>query len=442
MEEVHGQCGYDAVFEPEVDRKYVCPICLAVMRDAMQTSCGHRFCRTCILGVSVGRSVSKCPLDNTLFHRDSGIFEDIAVRREILSLRVRCDHKDNGCDWVGELRKLQEHSSSCPFLMTTCQNGCGVSILLRDVANHLTSCEHRLVHCMHCKLQVIFADLTKHQVLMCQKFPVCCTLCGRTGICREDIPRHIEKETGDCSHVIVTCQFFLIGCQFQDRRHKMPDHYRDSAHYHNILLLRKVDTQDKIIAGLNKRLETVEGIVRELSERLHNNESVIENFAQQLLNQNEQLNLVNNTSYNGRFHWKIPISNMSIEQFQSGSFYTGCPGYKVCVCIELSGHRENNEDYTSIFVVLEKGEFDDSLRFPFNSVCHVTVHDQSDNSQSYTVVFNCTNVSRCLSEEPSFNFSRGRLRFIKTQELLSEKFIADGFLYLDIEVNHCQPYCS
>ena len=35
-----------------VDNKYMCPVCLCVMRDAMQTSCGHRFCKPCITRVA------------------------------------------------------------------------------------------------------------------------------------------------------------------------------------------------------------------------------------------------------------------------------------------------------------------------------------------------------------------------------------------------------
>ena len=41
--------GYEALFHPEIDKKYMCPVCLGAMRDAMQTSCGHRFCRSCVL---------------------------------------------------------------------------------------------------------------------------------------------------------------------------------------------------------------------------------------------------------------------------------------------------------------------------------------------------------------------------------------------------------
>ena len=42
------ECGYDMNFEPELDSKYKCPVCLVAMKNAVQTKCGHRFCKTCL----------------------------------------------------------------------------------------------------------------------------------------------------------------------------------------------------------------------------------------------------------------------------------------------------------------------------------------------------------------------------------------------------------
>ena len=41
--------GYDAKFDPPLDKRLECPICLLAQRDPMQTPCGHRFCSPCIL---------------------------------------------------------------------------------------------------------------------------------------------------------------------------------------------------------------------------------------------------------------------------------------------------------------------------------------------------------------------------------------------------------
>lgn len=39
-------CISDSIAGPEA--RFECPICLAWLRDPVVTSCGHRFCRSCI----------------------------------------------------------------------------------------------------------------------------------------------------------------------------------------------------------------------------------------------------------------------------------------------------------------------------------------------------------------------------------------------------------
>ena len=41
--------GYDEYFDPPLEDKYECRICLLVLREPVVTLCGHRFCRGCIL---------------------------------------------------------------------------------------------------------------------------------------------------------------------------------------------------------------------------------------------------------------------------------------------------------------------------------------------------------------------------------------------------------
>ena len=44
-----GSEGYYEYFDPPLESKYECPICLLGLREPVQTSCGHRFCKGCIL---------------------------------------------------------------------------------------------------------------------------------------------------------------------------------------------------------------------------------------------------------------------------------------------------------------------------------------------------------------------------------------------------------
>lgn len=39
--------GYEANFNPPLEDKYKCPVCLAALRDPVQTKCGHRLCSSC-----------------------------------------------------------------------------------------------------------------------------------------------------------------------------------------------------------------------------------------------------------------------------------------------------------------------------------------------------------------------------------------------------------
>ena len=40
--------GYDEIFDPPVSTDYECPVCMLVLRNPVQTQCGHRFCAACI----------------------------------------------------------------------------------------------------------------------------------------------------------------------------------------------------------------------------------------------------------------------------------------------------------------------------------------------------------------------------------------------------------
>ena len=40
--------GHDEIFVAPVNSDYECPICITVLREPVQTPCGHRFCIACI----------------------------------------------------------------------------------------------------------------------------------------------------------------------------------------------------------------------------------------------------------------------------------------------------------------------------------------------------------------------------------------------------------
>nr|XP_011454006.2 TNF receptor-associated factor 6-B [Crassostrea gigas] len=249
---------YDAAFCSDLDRKYLCPVCLSALHEPMQTSCGHRFCKTCIQGVINGRANAKCPVDNVVFKCNDELFEDKAFQREVLSQTVKCGNHDKGCTWTGELRSYQEHDARCQYVSVHCENNCGLRIPRHQLTDHADVCERRPVDCQHCNSQIPFTDLTKHQVLACQNLPVQCTLCGQAGIRRKDISAHIDITTGDCPLTVIPCQYASFGCQFQDKRRDMVEHYREAANHHILLLVRKISDQEQRISALEREVHLIQ----------------------------------------------------------------------------------------------------------------------------------------------------------------------------------------
>ena len=58
------QFGYDKKFLHPILKRHECPICLHVMRNPVQTECGHLFCKGCLEPVlEVPNPV--CPVDKS-----------------------------------------------------------------------------------------------------------------------------------------------------------------------------------------------------------------------------------------------------------------------------------------------------------------------------------------------------------------------------------------
>lgn len=409
----------ELVFVEEPERKYVCPVCLVVMKDAVQTICGHRFCKLCIEKVSSRSGRCKCPVDNTWFHTKDEMFADIAVRREIQSLKVRCYQHDSGCAWTGDLLDLQGHAGGCEHIEIRCEFGCGEHVRRADVPHHREVCDLRPVSCEHCSLSTTSVAITRHQLLDCRKFPVVCSLCGKSGISREDISCHLNEKTGDCPRVIIPCLYKKYGCQFAGRREAMSQHEEEASHLHIGYLEKKIDNQDQQIESLTELLQQV---TRNVEENKTQFTEVVET-----LKRNQSM------SFNGSTVWKVTLV-ADQNRYISPPFYTGNPGYKLRVSLELKGHTESSQSYASLFVIHEQGQFDDAVFFPFNAYCHVDLLSNTA-GKTHSVVVNCPAMHRCRTEAEMSNIQRGLLRFLPSAELLGNVYCQNNCIYMGIRVS-------
>ncbi|XP_022093531.1 TNF receptor-associated factor 6-like isoform X2 [Acanthaster planci] len=441
-QDVHPTGGYDAEFDPPLDAKYLCPVCLAALRGPLQTKCGHRFCKMCLQRIIGTRPHVKCPVDKSWLDVKSDIFEDVAVEREILSSTVLCSNSGSGCNWRGDLRHLQVHCDACPCAKLVCPNGCEEQYLRGKSEDHLRDCPLQVLNCSHCGETIIRKDEPRHQLLVCPKYPVQCDECGHAGIIREEMPKHTDVKEGNCPSTLVPCDYQEAGCKCQIKRSELPDHYQQATTDHMRLLRMEVTAQKAL-------LQTQSALLMECNTKCSQLISEIEAMKKcfdekdKLVNQQvERISHLENTNYNGRLYWKIDLnsytgSNNSSARILSPPFYTSRPGYKLRACLELDGHVTGSTSYTSLFVVLQQGDFDDCLHFPFSTTCGVTLFDQCQNARgnsNFTSTISCGNMPRAWPGEGRDPF-RGRLKLMETDALIQGRFCRDGTLFMRIDVD-------
>lgn len=223
--------GYDLDFLDPKDDKYTCPICLLVLREPLQTECGHRFCRVCIsrwLRDSEGR----CPVDNERL-QEHQLFPDNFAKREILSLKVKCPNVKEGCDSIFILKQLGKHFEQCNYVSIPCPNKCTDILLRKDLDQHLTKlCQKRLVPCPQCHVDILAVDFKTHEDI-CPLAMVNCHFCGYS-LMREQLARHVDH---DCPKAIVCCDFMAVGCNEKVERNEMARHMNESTQVHLRLML-------------------------------------------------------------------------------------------------------------------------------------------------------------------------------------------------------------
>ena len=169
---------------------------------------------------------------------------------------------------------------------------------------------------------------------------------------------------------------------------------------------------------------------------------LLEEHSRQIANHLGRLTELENTSFNGQLLWKICLPDNNECQVLSPAFYTGLPGYKLRLFLELAGFREGNEIFASIFVGLEKGAYDDQLKFPFDGTCYITLFDQSDEVEgrsNHRVTILCSKVPQCAGEGLNENGKRGFLKFMRTSDLLQGRFARRGSLTMQIQTTHFMP---
>ena len=431
--------GFDCEFVKPPPSEYIqseCPVCLQIIREPHQvTCCGNKFCKACIEHIKANKK--SCPTCNEKFSS----FSDKGLKRSLYSLKVRCSHQKDGCEWTKELRQLDEHLNTdplpekqldgCQFVEIDCIYNCRNQLQRRYIQNHqIKDCPKRPFGCEHCHdYKSTYDDVTNNHWPVCGSFPVPCpNQCGST-IQRQNIESHVADE---CPLTTINCNFHHVGCAVKLPRQDMPEHLRENLLTHISLsasshakqqdkIAKLVDENDKQKKSYKTNLTALQTKVITLEEEkqlLTTNAGKQQADIASLVEENKQLRikiaelaqlLTPYVQIAPRTTIPLGPPVLTMTSFQQHKrdgdtwypppVYTHHQGYKIGLRVDANGCGPGKETHVSVFVFFVRGEFDDSLKWPFRGVISYQLLDQVDGKdhKTYTNTYDDKTPKECCT---------------------------------------------
>ncbi|KAM6372333.1 TNF receptor-associated factor 1 isoform 1-T1 [Pluvialis apricaria] len=232
--------GYpSSICEDVPDQKYLCSNCNNILKKALQTLCGHRYCSACLSWIVRNNKNAICQkckeedpstLSEGSLLAEERAFGDAAINKEISELKVHC--VTLGCSWSGIMKNFEEHQSLCEYALIPCHTGCGHVVMRKKLADHLENgCVNNVTTCQKCKRSLSSSEYQEHS---CEG-----------NLCKEQ--KHVQTETPSKEKNHSTplinkdgCRFSEVGCSFRGSKEKIKEHEKTAVAAHMLLLLQHI----------------------------------------------------------------------------------------------------------------------------------------------------------------------------------------------------------
>ena len=404
---------YDFVEQPP--GTFFCSVSRAVLLEPYQTQCcGNHLSEETYQRLQ-GQACPVCKENNLTAMKDK------FHKRNVLSLKVRCPHKAEGCEWEGGLGSLQEEhlntnssAGECRYVDVDCPYACGERVQRRNLEEHESlNCPLRPFTCQYCNHEATHQEVTKEHWPVCEKYPLPCpNECGEERIEQQNLKEHLEQT---CPLEEIECEFSYAGCGAQLQRRLMPAHMKEGMEAHLSLA-----------AQVSKKVPELEKIVRQQADQIKQQENQISE-----LKTKAQLG-------------NIPPIDIMMDVFEehkkksdywfSPPFYSHLGGYKMCLEVDANGDGSGKGTHVSVAVHLMRGEFDDHLKWPFRGRVTVQLKKKEPPHYQRTINLDENTPDECLrkpTEEMNIQ-GRGTSRFISHDELYAGGYLKLLFCVCDV----------
>ena len=358
---------HDFVEQPS--RDFFCPVTFDVLLEPYLTECcGHHLSETAYRQLQA--QGKPCPVCK---EEPLKAVKDKYHKRRVSSLKVRCPHKAEGCEWQGELGSLEKHlnanssAGECRYVDVDCPYACGERVQRRSLEEHKSQrCSLRPFTCQYCNHKATHQKVTKEHWPVCEKYPLPCpNKCGVNMFERQHLKGHLEQT---CPLEEIQCDFSYAGCGAQLQRRLMPAHVKEDTEAHLSLLsmvAQKVPKLEDKIKQQGDKIEQQGEQMKQQEDQIKQQGDQIKELIEGLGRQDKVLKVLCRTT-----SLVVPPVEFTVENIRtlranndtwcSPPFYSHLGGYKMRLRVE----PEFVVLYINISVCLMKGEFDDDLSWP------------------------------------------------------------------------------
>lgn len=267
--------GYDFELENEsTPQSYKCTICFCLMRDAVETPCGHAGCKRCIEQWGRTGLSRNCPTCRKPF-AVNGLNPVRSLDRIIRNdIRVKCKQIPQ-CNWVGSIDQYDDsHKKNCEFIEVNCLNfgtGCTIRKIRKEIKEHEKECQYRMVCCQFCKvIEMPLIQMSAHVIT--------CTIKCPNEPCPKWLTKTLYKDhMRTCDFAVIPCNFHFYGCQDIVKRVDMDKHLNENLQQHFDFVIVKLNTTQQDFFETQSDLDKLKLEVKNTKSELEKTKSELKN---------------------------------------------------------------------------------------------------------------------------------------------------------------------